>query len=230
MRCQGCKRHVQLVEGRAKAAQRYPRPLCRAVTRGIIEQARMDAQELFSLECESFIGELCEVDANEISQIEHEPESWKSYWDDISGERLDYKLTSEARKEEIKGIHDFKVYLKAPVAMCPKETGKRPIGTRWVDSNKGDKDKPNIRSRLVAQELNMYKCPELFAATPPVEFIRYLISRCASIQWSAAPTRIMVNDVKKAYFNAPATRRVFVALPTLNIVLPPEPSTTKSTS
>ena len=81
------------------------------------------------------------------------------------------------------------------------------------DTNKGDKDKPKIRSRLVAQELNRFKCPELFAATPPIEFIRYLISRCASSQWTTSPTRIMVNDVKKAYFNAPATRRVFVALP-----------------
>lgn len=39
MKCQGCKRHVQLVEGRASAAQEYPKAPCRAVARGIIEQA-----------------------------------------------------------------------------------------------------------------------------------------------------------------------------------------------
>ena len=82
-----------------------------------------------------------------------------------------------------------------------------------MDTNKGDRDHPKIRSRLVAQEINRLKQPELFAATPPVEYIRYLLSRCASSQWTKRPTRVMLNDVKKAYFNAPATRRVFVALP-----------------
>ena len=41
-KCQGCSRHVQLVEGRARAAQVYPRGLCRAVMQGIssYEQGR----------------------------------------------------------------------------------------------------------------------------------------------------------------------------------------------
>ena len=206
--CPGCKRHVQLVEGRAKAAQHYPKQLCRAVTRGIVEQARMDSADVYSIVCEDLIDGLYEI-----NHIEHEPEIWKSYWDDISGEKLDRDLTIAARREEIRGVHDMKVYKKVPIKMCISETGKRPIGTRWVDTNKGDKANPKIRSRLVAQELNRFKCPELFAATPPLEFIRYIISRCASSQWSPRPTRIMINDVKKAYFNAPATRRVFVALP-----------------
>ena len=47
----------------------------------------------------------------------------------------------------------------------------------------------------------------------PLEFVKFLISLCASSQFSSRPTRIMINDVKKAYFYAPATRRVFVALP-----------------
>ena len=58
-----------------------------------------------------------------------------------------------------------------------------------------------------------HKQPELFAATPPIEYIRYLVSRCASSQWSSRKTCLMIQDVKKAYFFAKATRRVFVALP-----------------
>ena len=42
------------------------------------------------------------------------------------------------------------VYRKVPIRMCVEETGKRSIGTRWVDTNKGDKMNPKIRSRLVA--------------------------------------------------------------------------------
>ena len=94
----------------------------------------------------------------------------------------------------------------------------RPIGTRWVDTNKGDKANPKIRSRLVAQELNRSKMPELCAATPPLEFIKFLISLCATSQWTSRPARLMVCDVKKAYFDAAATRRVFVALPAEDVL------------
>ena len=93
----------------------------------------------------------------------------------------------------------MKVYVKVSIDQCLEETGKRPIGTRWVDTNKGDKIKPKIRSRLVAQELKRGPAqPELFAATPPVEYIRYLVSCCASSQRDKQPTRIMVQDAKKA--------------------------------
>ena len=72
-RCRGCERHVQLVEGRARAAQQYPKPLCRAVTRGIISQARMDAADLFSLEINYF-----NKFANEINDIQHDPRSGRA--------------------------------------------------------------------------------------------------------------------------------------------------------
>ena len=43
------------------------------------------------------------------------------------------------------------------------ETGKAPIGVRWVDINKGDKVHPEYRSRLVAKEINKGKRDALFA-------------------------------------------------------------------
>ena len=87
------------------------------------------------------------------------------------------------------------------------------MGTRWVDTNKGDLTNPKVRCRLVAQEVAIGKIPDLFAATPPIEYIRDLVLCCVSSQWSKRPTRVMVSDVKGAYFYAPATRRVFLALP-----------------
>ena len=53
----------------------------------------------------------------------------------------------------------------------------------------------------------------MFVATPPIEYIKYLVSRVASTQKSASPTCLMVQDVKKAFFYAPSTRPIFVALP-----------------
>ena len=72
--CPGCKRHEQLVEGRAKEAQHYPKQLCRAVTRGIIEQARMDSRGVYSMVCEDLMDGMFEN-----NHIEHEPETWKTY-------------------------------------------------------------------------------------------------------------------------------------------------------
>ena len=86
-----------------------------------------------------------------VNHVQHDEEEWKAYWDDISGEKMDSDLTKAARAEEVEGIHKMKVYQKVPISMCLDETGKRPIGSRWVDTNKGDKSKPQIRSRLVAQ-------------------------------------------------------------------------------
>ena len=54
---------------------------------------------------------------------------------------------------------------------------------------------------------------ELFAATPPLEYIRFLLSCCASSQGSTSPTTLMVVDVKKAYFFADAVREVYIELP-----------------
>ena len=87
-RCPGCPRHVQLMEGRAKNAQIYPKALCRAIANGIISQAQMDAQNLFSMECNGF---------EEINNMQHDSDDWKKYWDDNSGEELDSRLTQEAR-------------------------------------------------------------------------------------------------------------------------------------
>ena len=65
----------------------------------------------------------------------------------------------------------------------------------------------------MAKEIKTDNRPELFAATPPLEFIKYLISRCASRQRRARPSRLMIQDISKAYFFAPATRDIFIELP-----------------
>ena len=84
---------------------------------------------------------------------------------------------------------------------------------RWVDVNKGDDDSPNVRRRIVAKDFNVDKRPDVFAAAPLLEYLRYLVSRCTSSQLEPNKTKLMVQDVKKAYFYAPATRDVYVELP-----------------
>ena len=60
----------------------------------------------------------------------------------------------------------MQLYDKVPINECKRATGKMPITVRWIDINKGDNEKPNYRSRLVARELNTHKRDDLFAATP----------------------------------------------------------------
>ena len=91
--------------------------------------------------------------------------------------------------------------------------GARTITTKWVDTNKGSESEPNYRSRLVGREIKTNERPDLFAATPPLESLRYVLSLCASTQEGAKPHRVLSVDVKRAYFYAPARRPIFIELP-----------------
>ena len=77
----------------------------------------------------------------------------KQYWDDVSGGVLDPSLTQQARMDEIEGADQMGVWTKVDRAECLRVTGRGPIGTRWIDTDKGDSMHPKPRSRLVAQEL-----------------------------------------------------------------------------
>ena len=53
--------------------------------------------------------------------------------------------------EEVEYIHKMNLYTKVPVTTCRSKTGKSSIFVRWIDVNKGGVEKPNYRSRLVAE-------------------------------------------------------------------------------
>ena len=126
------------------------------------------------------------------------------FCDDISGVTLDKELVIKARLTEMNFFKNMGVYTKVK-----KEKGMEIISTKWLDVNKGDKDKPNFRSRLVGRELNLYKRDDLFAGTPPLESLRFMASLCAS----SKSKLLMSTDVKRAYFYAPAVRPIYVIIP-----------------
>ena len=127
---------------------------------------------------------------------------FQQYVDDISGAPLDSKLVHEARADEIKGAEKCGVWTKVPLSECYARTGKQPVGTRWVDINKGDEGEPNYRSRLVGREFNNKKIDGLFAATPPLEAIRALISLAASQCGRNGPVKkLSFIDIKEGLFS-----------------------------
>ena len=106
------------------------------------------------------------------------------------------------------------VYRRLPRAMIQQVGGKIPT-VKWLDTNKGDLDAPNYRSRLVAREYNDSKDDTLDASTPPLEALRMIVSHASTIV-PARPQEIreiMVNDVRRTYFYAKQQRHVFIDIP-----------------
>ena len=110
-----------------------------------------------------------------------DPQWIETYWDDVNGGWLSPEEVKKARQLEMDYLHKQGVYSKVPLQQCLDETGKQPIGTRWLDTHKGDPVKPVYRSRLVVREIKAAKRPEdqlpqnlLFSSTPPLEAMRLL--------------------------------------------------------
>ena len=134
------------------------------------------------------------------------------------------------------------------------------VGGRWLDVDKGDVDRPEYRSRFVAKEINTGPEEGLFASTPPLEALRWLLSEASTVEYEGSGLRgaggpdgaagssaggdrgcgqrraggaygaagssaanrwndmgenvMLVSDVSRAFFEAPATRAIAVTLPT----------------
>ena len=218
---QQCSRdhpHAHLLAGRAGPAARYTDALCRAICEGLVAQQRNDRTGLM------MIGAVSNTQVRnatrglqnpEWKDGHHEEESVKHNmvaYDDVTGAPLEVEKVKEARKVEMEFFRNREVYKKVHKDVC-EAAGMKPIPTRWVDVNKGDNDRPDYRSRLVAKEYRSDSRPELYAATPPLEALRAILSQAATLRRGGEPRCIMVNDIKRAYFYARARRPVFIIIP-----------------
>ena len=207
-------RHADTTCGVAKKCQVYPAEFCKAVCAGLAAQKKlrnigMVAMPLMSVD--EMIDAAKGVNEGNPSEALHEQIDYADVeaFDDLTGARLDPDMMRTARKDEIAYFRARQVYEKVATQECWDVTGKAPIATRWVDINKGDEANPNYRSRLVAKEFKTNDRPDLFAATPPSECLRLMISRMASRKGM----QMMYADVSRAYFYAKAVRPVYVKLP-----------------
>ena len=107
-------------------------------------------------------------------------------------------------------------YDKVPIEEAWRISGKGPIGSRWIDINKGDDEHPEYRSRLVAKEINRSPSDDMFAATPPLEAKKMLFSMAVTefannrASKFKGVQKLLFIDVRRAYFYAPARKPVFV--------------------
>ena len=124
--------------------------------------------------------------------------------DDVTGAVLKPELVIEARRVEMECFSKMKVYDIVPREESTRTGKAKVIKGRWIDTNKGDSIKPDYRSRFVGKEFNTGVDAALYAATPPLEALKLLVSHAASNRSSKLHMRF--SDVKRAYFNAVCTR------------------------
>ena len=83
-----------------------------------------------------------------------------------------------------------------------RQDGRRPTRGNRVS---------HVRARWVAKEYKTHARPELYASTPPLEALRFVLSEIATGKRQGKVVAVV--DVRRAHFHAPARRRVFVELP-----------------
>lgn len=203
--------HVHLVgSSQTRPAQSCPPALVVAILRGLKAQLKVNGDlSAFT------VGVTCEEDA-----VTWDMEEYEEFRDNISGQLLDAKLVRAGREDELKYMDEMKVYEEVPESVCWEETKAKPIQVKWVDVNKGDDARPEIRCRLVAKELKSAQMKagifrdDVFSATPPQEGVKMLCSKMMSRKRGDCRRRkLMFIDISRAHFHSLARRRVFVQLP-----------------
>ena len=116
-------------------------------------------------------------------------------WDDVRGGWLDKEAVRKARMEEVGFMEKEKLW---DVVSREMAAGKRIVSVKWVDTNKGTEEAPEIRCRLVARDFNSgdRDREDLFAATPPWELKRLLMSHAAD-RADGAVRKMLLIDVKR---------------------------------
>ena len=114
----------------------------------------------------------------------YERQGMPEAWDDVNNVFLDPKKVQEAREEEMSFFRKLGVYKRVKRSLV-KSTGGRLITVKWLDTNKGDKDNPNYRSRLVGREYNEGRDDTLYASTPPLEALRMIVSTASTVDESS---------------------------------------------
>ena len=129
-------RHVQLVSGRAKACEVYPKELCKAIMRGLSRQLEKDGRMSRHGQ-----GVTCQEGA-ELNDLEEHPHDDlpELVYDNVTGALLDREKVRKAREVEFDFVDRKHLYDEVPICEAYQVTGKRPTSTRFVDTDKGYTD------------------------------------------------------------------------------------------
>lgn len=145
--------------------------------------------------------------APEDDSVEDDMESYlPRAWDEYAGTLLDGVKVNGSRGVETGFVDELEVWVFRPRAECWTETGRPPMGTRWIDHNKGDEEHGDIRPCLAVQEtlrissIARDKSAAVFAAISPLEAIRVLLSLNMTLPARASdPWVLRFLDISRAH-------------------------------
>ena len=245
-RCPGDHVHQHLIGGRAADAAFYPPELITDILRGMrdtddAEHMEVDEDDIM-VAAMARAGALHDLPADSIcaayreSDLSHDNAQKTFQFKFLNGYNQTIRLGQHFKevykdeytleplpKEETKAaMHDElsyfceKVFRGVSYEEAVNDPEGKIIGSRFVNCNKGDSEKPDVRCRLVAQEINHGSegCEDFYAATPPLEAKRLLFSEWASKKVRRGKKlKLSFVDIRKAYFNGIPTRNLYVRLP-----------------
>ena len=117
-------------------------------------------------------------------------------------------------------IDQLNAYKYNTVDNCLQTAGKRPIPVKWVNVNKGDTQRLEVRSRLTVAEskhtttLTEADNAQTFSATPPYEALRLLVSFVMFLRNRKEKSHVlMFIDITRAHPHVSMRRQVWVQLP-----------------
>ena len=149
-----------------------------------VEDAAENPWKDFCIVQEDTVKEwLCSIKAETSDEV-HEEEF------EDGGGALDPAKVAAARAEEVTYMSNRGLWEVIPIP-----PGVRPVSVRWVDVVKSD---GSTRSRLVARDFrgNDRGRDDLFAATPPLEAFRMVLSRAATETPTRERRKVVFIDAK----------------------------------
>ena len=230
-------RHVELLQGRAKACERYPVTLIKAILRGLRKHLGKTTDDgvpkIFSIE-PGEMGPNLDEPAEDFSRWRMSQKN--KFFDEYTGLELDPKLVRQGRTGEMDFMAELGkrvgckdgIWDVVPVSVCMERTGKPPIGVRWVEHDKNaGSDPPDVRCRLVVQETKRVTTLDTaadpgaaFASTVPLEALRLMFSHHMSrpnpnLNKDSRDDDyvLMLLDISKAHPHAEPTRELYTKLP-----------------
>ena len=176
------------------------------------DECQLEATEVFATE-----SQLQDDEHETLAVVDYEdPSATQAIvaYDVKTGERLDSEEVRKGRAKEMRELDEFKVKMEVDELEMRTTPGKK-IWSKWVETRK-DPNSPAIRCRLCATEVNTGEPrSDTFAATPPLKFVRLILSWAASYKPKRANASmiIAVFDISVAFFHGKVRKVIYVVPP-----------------
>ena len=142
----------------------------------------------------------------------------QKYHDQYTGLELDSVGAAEARQSDVDFDWRKKAFESRPRTEAYQRMGRKLFGMRWIDCNKGDEQRPELRSRLVVQgtrqtsTISVSDIAAVTSSTPPLEVVRLFCTLMMSMKGAGGEPVVFVLqflDVSRGYPHAQVLRDDF---------------------